>query len=346
MIEIIPDIPFVWLGWTLLQFGWISTLSLTGTLLIWRLLDRFGGRYSYHIGLGSLLLLPLIVALLWVEHAGIMPPIGLADWSSAGESVQSGKAPLIPGLPTIEGISFGSYAQAIYYWTGLTWIVGSVLAGVYYLMTAIKVEYVCRRLPVLEDLSIKRKVERLKKQLDLRKHIELREVAKGQGPAVAGVIAPVLMIPRDMSDRYQQNELDALLLHELVHIKRQDYLFSLLQKFIESLFFFHPLVWWVSRRLDREREHLCDLTVIRYTKDAYQYAHTLVKLQRDTQQSAGYALSMAENSTVSRVRRLVEQKMKPEKLLTSPRFVITVSVGVIILSCTIWNAYHLHYLPV
>ena len=96
-------------------------------------------------------------------------------------------------------------------------------------------------------------------------------------PAVFGVLRPVLLWPRDLGDRIGDAQLEALLAHELCHVRRRDNLAMALHMLVEAVFWFHPLVWWIERRLVDERERACDEDVVRLGSDPRVYAEGILK---------------------------------------------------------------------
>lgn len=95
-------------------------------------------------------------------------------------------------------------------------------------------------------------------------------------PGVIGAIKPIVLIPASMLTGFSVSEIEAVVAHELAHIRRQDYLFNLLQMVIESLFFFNPAVWWMSHRVRLERESCCDVMAMEVTGQKYEYANLLL----------------------------------------------------------------------
>ncbi|HEY6344072.1 MAG TPA: M56 and DUF3738 domain-containing protein [Bryobacteraceae bacterium] len=82
-------------------------------------------------------------------------------------------------------------------------------------------------------------------------------------PGVVGFLKPVLVLPALLLERLNPKQLDALLAHELSHVRRRDNLFAALHMGVETIFWFHPLVWWIGSRLLEERELACDEDVLR-----------------------------------------------------------------------------------
>ncbi len=98
-----------------------------------------------------------------------------------------------------------------------------------------------------------------------------------RAPGVLGVIAPIVILPRGLEATLAQAELESVLIHEFVHVQRRDNFWSAGQAFFVCLFWFHPLVWWLNRRIGIETEQSCDERVLEITGDPDTYAGGIVK---------------------------------------------------------------------
>jgi uncharacterized protein (TIGR03435 family) len=97
-------------------------------------------------------------------------------------------------------------------------------------------------------------------------------------PGVFGIFRPVLWLPASIGDRLEDAELEAILAHELCHIRRRDNLFAAIHMAVEAIFWFHPLVWWLGARLEEERERACDEEVVRMGGEPQIYAESILKV--------------------------------------------------------------------
>jgi uncharacterized protein (TIGR03435 family) len=97
-------------------------------------------------------------------------------------------------------------------------------------------------------------------------------------PGVFGILRPVLWLPAGIGDRLDDAEMEAILAHELCHIRRRDNLLSAIHMLVEALFWFHPLVWWLGARLEEQRERACDEEVVRMGSDPQIYAESILKV--------------------------------------------------------------------
>jgi bla regulator protein BlaR1 len=97
-------------------------------------------------------------------------------------------------------------------------------------------------------------------------------------PGVFGIFRPVLWLPAGIGDRLDDAELEAILAHELCHIRRRDNLLASIHMAVEAIFWFHPLVWWLGSRLEEERERACDEEVVRMGGEPQIYAESILKV--------------------------------------------------------------------
>ena len=86
-------------------------------------------------------------------------------------------------------------------------------------------------------------------------------------PGILGIFHPVLLLPAGISERLNNEQLDAILMHELCHVRRHDNVAAALHMLVEALCWFHPLIWWIGRRLVDERERACDEEVLKLGTD-------------------------------------------------------------------------------
>ena len=98
------------------------------------------------------------------------------------------------------------------------------------------------------------------------------------GPGVVGVLKPIMLLPEGITERLTPAQLDAILAHELHHVQRQDNLTAAMHMLVETIFWFHPLVWWIRARLMKERERACDEGVLLLGNEPQVYAESILKV--------------------------------------------------------------------
>ena len=124
-------------------------------------------------------------------------------------------------------------------------------------------------------------------------------------PTAIGWLRPVVLLPASAFTGLTPRQLETILAHELAHIRRHDYLFNLLQSVAETLLFYHPAAWWVSRRVRQERELVCDDLAVAATGDALTYARALTQVERLRKSAPRLAVAADGGQLRTRVLRLV-----------------------------------------
>lgn len=144
----------------------------------------------------------------------------------------------------------------------------------------------------------------LANQLRVSRPVRLCQSALVEVPTVIGWLRPVILFPASALAGLSPAQLEAILAHELAHVRRHDYLVNLLQNLIETLLFYHPAVWWVSRQLSQERELCCDDLTVLVCGDRMVYATALAMLEESRCAAGGLALAATGGSLLGRIRRL------------------------------------------
>lgn len=153
------------------------------------------------------------------------------------------------------------------------------------------------------------KLAEFSNKLDLKQKVILLESALVKVPIVIGYLKPVILIPIGLLTGIPNEQIDAILIHELAHIRRKDYLVKLLQTIVEVLFFFNPFVWWISSIINKEREHSCDDLAISITKDNISFVRALAGLCELEVKKTGFALAFgnSNNQIIKRMERIMKR---------------------------------------
>jgi bla regulator protein BlaR1 len=151
------------------------------------------------------------------------------------------------------------------------------------------------------------KLTELAGKLCLSQPVKLMQSGIAQVPMVVGHFKPLILIPLGLINGLSNAEVEAILSHELAHIKRKDYLVNLLQSFIEIVFFFNPAVLWVSQLIKTEREHCCDDLAIACVNDRKNYVQALIVCQEFKQRAPAYAMAVTgrKGSLLHRASRML-----------------------------------------
>jgi beta-lactamase regulating signal transducer with metallopeptidase domain len=132
----------------------------------------------------------------------------------------------------------------------------------------------------------------LRRQMNIPRFVDLRLSTRITNPLTAGVLRPWILLPITALTSLSAEQLEVVLSHELAHIRRADYFWNLLQTVVETLFFFHPAVWWISRRVREERELCCDDVALRACSDPTVYASALLRLEEERRTRLHLAMAL------------------------------------------------------
>lgn len=198
--------------------------------------------------------------------------------------------------------------QSLLPWLVSVWLLGVVLLslrvmGGWLIAQRFKRQQAARVAEVWQDT-----VTRLATRLKVKRPVRLCASAVAEVPTVIGWLRPVILVPASALTGLTPEGLEALLAHELAHIKRHDYLVNLLQTVVETLLFYHPAVWWVSNQIRMEREHACDDLAVAACGDVLTYARALADLEELRARAVPqFALAASGGSLAERIRRLIEK---------------------------------------
>jgi beta-lactamase regulating signal transducer with metallopeptidase domain len=143
-------------------------------------------------------------------------------------------------------------------------------------------------------------------RLGITRSVSILESTVVRVPTMLGYMRPIILLPAAVITGLPAPHLDAVIVHELAHVRRHDYLVNALQAIIETLLFYHPAVWWCSRQIRIEREHCCDDVVVDVLGDRVAYAAALVELEELRGLQPILSLNATGGRLIDRVRRVLE----------------------------------------
>ena len=160
------------------------------------------------------------------------------------------------------------------------------------------------------DEHWKNLVNKLSRQLKIKRNIKLLESALINVPMLIGYFKPVILMPLGLISGLPQQQIEALIIHELAHVKRFDYVLNIIQYIFEIVFFYHPAVWWISNIIKREREYICDDIAAEICKDNLVYSKALLSITEIETKGSTYAMTLFKNKSelLGRVKRMIHRK--------------------------------------
>src|SRR3989454_1618047 len=266
------------LGWTLLHFIWqgagLAALFAVGAAVC----RSASARYALAVGALVLMLVSPVITFTWLR-AQTNPAVqtgaeGATTWagtSTRNATALSGSRAPLAGSRTEQPMGM--------LWLVEAWFLGVLLlslrtAGGLFLIERMRRKEVR---PVAAELYAR--CMALQRRMGLDRVIRYCECHRLDAPAVLGWFRPVVLLPVRALTGLTEEQIEAVIAHELAHIRRFDCFVNLFQIATETLLFYHPAVWWVSQRIRAEREHCCDDEAIAICSDAVNYARALTLME-------------------------------------------------------------------
>lgn len=260
------------LGTTLVHSLWQGALMLALLLLVWPRIQA--ARLRYQLAYGALCSMTLMSA---GTFAWVYEPANTTNIQTSEPVFSEVFLPIMDAASVGAATTFSPeawYPLLVGFWVvGFAFFLLKLGGGMLYL----------RRLrstaTVLEDHTWQHRADELAQRLALTRPVLLLESALIHTPLTLGLLKPLILMPIGLINQLSASEVEAILAHELAHIARRDWLFNLLQAFMETLFYYHPVVWWLSHRIRAERENCCDDVAVALSGNPLMYVKTLVRLQ-------------------------------------------------------------------
>ena len=302
------------IGWALVQFVWQGAVIGLLTAVLLTALRRAAADVRYvvsTIALALMLTMPVVTAV--QSFKGNAP--SAAD--PAPVSSARSAAPVVPAAiapdDRVQPLERGATARVPSPEAGLegwlpmlmtAWLAGVALLTLRLFTGWLWVQRLKTHGASAATASVEALASRLVRRLHITRTVRFLQSTLVDVPTVIGCIRPVVLLPASALSGLTPQQLEAILAHELAHIRRHDYLVNLLQTVVETLLFYHPAVWWVSRRIRVERENCCDDLAVSLCGDPVAYAAALAELE--TSRGRGQlVLAATGGSLLDRVRRLL-----------------------------------------
>jgi len=299
-------------GWTLVHSVWQGTLLMIVAAVVFYFSKRYSAHARYIIGV-SFLFAQIVASGITFGYYQIKssPTLLTGNLLKNNTSLDSAIAlkSFAHELPVT--LKFQMWLSAHLYELVICWLIG---AGILLLRFAggwIFTERLRMQAKIIMDKEWRARFGIITAKMNISQSVEFRETAKILTPMVIGAFNPVVLIPIGLLTGFSTAQVEAILAHELAHIRRNDYLINLMQSFVEVIFFFHPAIWWLSDRIRIEREHCCDDIALSICSDKMSLAHALVKVA-EWQSAPEIAMAFASKKPLllQRIQRVLGVKPK------------------------------------
>jgi beta-lactamase regulating signal transducer with metallopeptidase domain/uncharacterized coiled-coil protein SlyX len=303
-------------GWTLIHSLWQGALLAAIAFASLYLLRRKSANLRYTIGVGVLATQVFISAVTFVYYYLKISAASTATIRASSFSFSSANAGKITDyqLPTIFKVQL--WLSSHLYELVVCWLIGAAFLMLKFAGGWIFTQRLRLNARIVMDKEWRARFGVITAKMNITQSVEFRETAKIVTPMVIGALSPVVLIPLGLLSGFSTAQVEAILAHELAHIRRNDYLINMLQSFVEVVFFFHPAIWWLSDRIRAEREHCCDDIAVSVCGDKMSLAHALVKVA-EWQHTPGFAMAFASKKPLllQRVQRVLGLNPKPTRTL-------------------------------
>jgi beta-lactamase regulating signal transducer with metallopeptidase domain len=315
------------LGWTLLHFCWQGTAVAVAYAAMDRLTSRATSKIRYVVALTALMLMPVVVVGTFAVEMRTATPVqghGQAAQAFSESYLGVRSRPVLHEIPLASSLEepgdwLAMRAERLLPWVDGLWMVGVFLLALRSLGGWWQLENMRRRARRMVPQEVERGFQRISKQINVGRLVALRISDEVISPLAMGVWRATVILPMSAVMGLPKEELEAVMAHELGHIRRLDYMWNLLQTAVESVLFFHPVVWWLSRTVRERREVCCDEIAVRSCAGATVYARALLRLeeQRAVKLRLAMAFGGCGGSLLGRVRKVLGEDMAVEGRMTS-----------------------------
>ena len=308
------------IGWTIIHSVWQITLVSIVLGMMLRMFRNHASRIKYNVAC-----LGLIISLVWVGYTFINQGPGEVH-SNQYKSITENRPFLADRLvgdardrmdeiwmgarrilwDAQDGLSENAGIVSLIWFFGAIFFLIRFMGGMFYSRMLL---FHQKRSPSDRLLNI---IKPLSERMQVRWRVRIFESFKVTIPMVVGALKPVILVPVGFMAGIPVNQVEAILAHELAHVKRLDYLVNIFQSIIEVIFFYHPAVWWMSSVIRREREHCCDDLALSMCDGKLTYIKALSNIQNTQHQNKKVmvAFSSKKYQLLERIHRLLNKDQK------------------------------------
>jgi len=292
------------LGWALLHFLWQGTAVAALAAAAMALCRRASSRYLLGVSaLVLMLLAPLATFLFYSQqHSSVADTakssaLVLTSAQAKDQVVASGVAQRSSVAPSLDALP----------WLVEAWLLGVAFFSLRSAGGFLLLERERRKRSTVVGPRVLEICYTLQDQLGLQRAIAYCECAWLQAPAVIGWFRPIVFLPATALTGLSEEQLQAVIAHELAHILRFDPFVNVFQVCVETLLFYHPAIWWLNKRIRAEREHCCDDVAVTLCGNAVEYARALT-LMEEWRSAPVFAMAANRGPLTERIVRVLGLK--------------------------------------
>ncbi|GHE54442.1 M56 family metallopeptidase [Roseivirga thermotolerans] len=195
------------------------------------------------------------------------------------------------------------------------WIVGMAFFLLKVLGSFIWMKRLLTKAFPLEETSINSLICNIKLVLGIKKPLQIKSSSWIKSPVILGFSRPTVLFPIGLIEGLSTEEVEAILYHELAHLKRNDFVINIIINVLQIVFFYHPAYWWMKSQLDNEREYATDELALKYSEKKLPMIKALAKVQAFSMNQPGLAFAgNSKNQVLKRINIMMNSKQQPNWL--------------------------------
>jgi prepilin-type processing-associated H-X9-DG protein len=322
------------IGWVLLHFIWQAMAVALVLAFALRIMRRFSANLRYIVACLTLLIIVVLpfITMQFIEVSTppaavemtpdtIKPVIKQNEVSFETTAAEPAKTVYVQPEPEVSEHRINWKEQVLTFLEPklphivTIWLFGVFALSIWHLGGYTQLQKLRRKMVKQVDSSLNNKLKILAQKLGVKQVVQLLESALVQIPTVVGWLKPVILLPASALSGLSPEQFEAILAHELAHIKRYDYLINILQTIVEILGFYHPAVWWISHKIRIERENCCDDLAVAICGDRISYAKALTSME-EIRSRDQLVIAATGGNLFSRIRRLLTKDSSEKNALS------------------------------
>ena len=296
------------MGWTLVHSLWQLVLIGAALWLLLKVFHKSSPRIKYDFALGSLGVSLLCSIATFIYELASFSPSPLLE-RLAFEGI------ILSEIQASAGMGVEDVVLMMISWIELQlpllvnfWFVGALLFLFRLFNSLSEVRMLRKSSANPQGFQLEKMLYRLMEKMNISKNVEIKLTSYGVSPITFGYLKPIILIPVGLIFQLTPGQLEAIIAHELAHVKRNDYLANLLQSAMEVLFFYHPCYWWMNQTVKELRENAADDIAVKIGISPQELAYSLAEVLNFSKQNPpelALAATGKRNPTLQRIKRIL-----------------------------------------
>ncbi|MBN1158550.1 MAG: M48 family metalloprotease [Bacteroidales bacterium] len=306
------------LGMSIIHSLWEGALILLPILLMLNLIKKEQSGLRYIVLYSGLMVMLFVFLYTFLHVYQSISPLYSYERNGALYLSSAQQSPVNP----TDLVFNGGYFRSLMQWSlsaidpvapilALLWFIGFIITGIRLIAGLYVSQVIIRKNTLQPEYHEQQTFNRIRRLLKVNPVVQLRLSVRKISPMVVGVLKPVVIVPLAAIANLSPSQTEAIIAHELAHIRRYDHVLLIIQGIAEQVLFFHPLTWYLSSAINREREHCCDDLALKTCADPINYIKALTMVQE-----LNLAGITPANGIISKPKRLlsrIKRMIHPEE---------------------------------